>query len=93
MYLVISVGFAFFIGMALAVAKCSTAMRIAAFSGIFLMSVFLECLNYFTADPKTWLRTFITGLFQIGLASVLFHVIPAVVAFYAVLFMLKMRQP
>lgn len=46
------------------------------------LSNLLACGPFFTADQSTWARTFVTGLFQTGLISLIVHVAPFLLAYH-----------
>lgn len=56
--------------------------RIATGLALLTLSNSIACWPYFGADPSSWLRTYVTGLLQTGLASLAFHVVPFFLAWH-----------
>ena len=79
------------IGAVLAFTKAQLLTRVVVFVAIFLFSNYLLCRPYFTSEPRTWIETYISGLFETGIASFLLHVAPAIVVFHVVVFFLQRK--
>jgi hypothetical protein len=72
------------IGGLFAVKKTRFISRAGIYVGIFLISVFIQCLPYFLHTPSTWAETYVSGIFMGGVISLFIHVTPTVLAYHAV---------
>ena len=77
------------VGCTLAIYRIQTIWRLFAFVTLFLISIFLLSLPYFTSDPSTWVHTYLTGILQFGVVALLLHVAPAVIACYGIKYIIK----
>lgn len=92
MILLFSVIISVVIGILVALWQPSFKLRVVLLVCFFLISNILGNLKFY--DPKdytTWWETFHTGVFYTGLASIFFHVIPAVIAYYVTRIVRKQR--
>lgn len=88
----IFIAVAVIIGVVLALKRTGLGARIIVYAAIFFVSVVLMSGPYFTDDPKTWLHTYVTGLFQLGVVSLAIHVVPCVIGYYATKFVRRNKQ-
>jgi hypothetical protein len=53
-------------------------------SGLLILATSNLVVNWqwFAGDPSTWTRTYVYGLFQTGVFSFAFHVVPFLVAYF-----------
>jgi len=82
MFLLFTILVSLFIGIGLVFRCFNTKIRVTAFVFIFLVSNLLASWSYFGDDPKTWMTTYFSGVVYTGIASLLFHVVPAVLSCY-----------
>lgn len=86
MVLLVSIAISFLIGVALAFSRVQFYFKLALFIVLFGVSNVLINWKYFTGDPDSWVTTFLTGIFQTGVGSLIAHVFPAIIAYYVTLF-------
>ena len=80
----LSIAGAALLGAGLAYLRVGRWTRRGVYLGILLLSNLWMCMPFFIADPKTWHVTFLTGLAQTGIVSILVHVLPAVLTCFIV---------
>ena len=80
---------ALLVGCALAHPRLNRLGRILGLAGILFLSNAVANLPFFSDDPGTWGRTFLTGMAQTGIVSIFLHVLPAALGCYVTL---KLRR-
>ena len=91
MLVIIFIGVAVFTGAFLAIRKINLIARISVYAVIFFGSGVLMSQPWFTDNPKTWLHTYVTGLFQLGVVSLAIHVIPSIIGYYMARYILRKK--
>jgi hypothetical protein len=79
MLFALSIAGSVLLGAGLAYSRVGRWARIGGYTVILVLSNVWMCMPYFLADPKTWHVTFLTGLAQTGIVSILVHVLPAAI--------------
>lgn len=69
-------------GGTLAWRNSSLRARAATYLLLFFTSVLFACVPHFQSDPKTWFRTYYSGILLGGIFSILLHVLPAIVTYH-----------
>jgi hypothetical protein len=59
---------------------------------LFFLSVLYASVTYYTDDPRTWIYTYVTSVRAVWIASLVFHVGPALGGYWAARAVVKGRQ-
>jgi hypothetical protein len=79
---VLLLSFAVLAGWKLAVARIGFLGRVAVYLFVFCMANAIECLPSFTSDHTTWLMTYISGGFLVGIVLFVVAVVPSIIAYH-----------
>lgn len=84
MILTITIFCSILVGAGLAHPRVPRGARVGGLVGILVLSNTWLNAPFFGADPRTWHMTFLTGLVQTGVISIVVHVLPACIAYLVV---------
>lgn len=78
-------------GFLMAVRTARLRWRMAVYFALFLASVLIDCLPWFERTPSTWLITYVSGIWMAGIASLIVHVLPAILTYHGARCWIKCR--